>query len=861
MKTKKWLAASLAVAALGLMYGGTVAAANPSDTDPATVAQLKELENKVNEMKQSIEENAVHYFSVNSTKNDAGSNYKNDGAKQVDAIAIGAQAKSDGQSSIAMGYDSKVTGGWSIAIGQSANVSAQQLGTAIGYGATVTGNNGVALGTMAKATHNYALALGGQAQALQENTIAIGAGTKSSQFGGVSIGQESEVTQTAYKGIAIGAHAYVGPAGSGTTNPKDSKPKANLLFGEDVDDKTPSTAGMTEQNAMAVGMNAKAFGYQTTALGAGAEAHDTNTVAIGIGTIATGHYSTAVGKQAHTFADNATAIGRLAAAVGESASALGMRSYAYGKTSLALGAKSRAVDNNSIAIGANSLAKAAKDGKALYSDEDVKAAAGVVSVGNPQHEVIENLHNHDGSTVERKEQIAENYRRIVNMAGGIDNHDAVNVAQLKAVAEMPLHFYAGGKKEGNNYTVGATQWTMSPSDFHLDFGEGLKAEQIKKDGKTYTLVSIDKKSAVTDITVHAEKKNDADTNNKFTVTPDKPEMTVKGDGKNITATIEKDNTVKVALKDDINVKSVTAGKAKLSADGIAYDGKTYIGKDGLNANGKKVTHVAAGAVSKDSTDAVNGSQLFATNENVAANMKRIANLDESLGKVGAGAAALAALHPLDFDPDDKWDFTAGYGRYRGNDAVALGAHYRPNEDTMLSIAGTVGNGDEMFNAGISVKLGQGHHVSTSRVAMAKELKELRAVVEMQNRQIRQLTELVTGHAAPAAASHAATQFADVPADHWAVEYVRTLAARGLLEGYPDGEFKGDRRITRYELAAIFYRALQNGAPVDGRMSQAVAEFAPELEQVRLAERFRVDAVATDKDGHPTIERVRTVEAQ
>ena len=231
-------------------------------------------------------------------------------------------------------------------------------------------------------------------------------------------------------------------------------------------------------------------------------------------------------------------------------------------------------------------------------------------------------------------------------------------------------------------------------------------------------------------------------------------------------------------------------------------------------------------------------------------------LGDRLDGVGAGAAALAALHPLDFDPDDKWDFAASYGRYHSRNAYALGAYYRPNEDTMFSIGGTVGSDEDMLNAGISVKLGQGNHVSTSKVAMAREIKELRAIVEKQNGQIQKLEELVLGHSTSGLQENTRGEFPDLPKNHWAYEYVRALADRGLIAGYPDGEFKGDRSMTRYEFAAIIYRALQNGAPVDGHMTRAVSEFAPELEKVKLAEYFRIDTVMADGKGNPKIQRVR-----
>ena len=315
---------------------------------------------------------------------------------------------------------------------------------------------------------------------------------------------------------------------------------------------------------------------------------------------------------------------------------------------------------------------------------------------------------------------------------------------------------------------------------------------------------------------------------------------------------------KVSLNKDLNLSSVTTGDTKmdtngvtvkdvsLTKDGLSIGNKTYVSNKGLNANDQKVTNVAAGDISEKSTDAVNGSQLFATNQQVVQNAQSISKLGNRINKVGAGAAALAALHPLDFDPDDKWDIAAGYGNYNGENAAAIGAYYRPNEDTMFSVGGSFGNGENMVNAGVSLKLGQGNHVSTSKVAMAKEIKDLRKELEGLK------SALLDVNAGKKLDTSKLQLFPDVPKNHWAYEYVSTLKGNGVLTGYPDGEFKGDRPMTRYEFATMLYKAMLEGATLSDKI---LKEFAPELE------RFTVDTVHQDKDGKPTVERVRTVKAE
>ena len=270
---------------------------------------------------------------------------------------------------------------------------------------------------------------------------------------------------------------------------------------------------------------------------------------------------------------------------------------------------------------------------------------------------------------------------------------------------------------------------------------------------------------------------------------------------------------------------------------------------------RQITSVAAGT---NDTDAVNVAQLKLLRNNVGGDITNIQNnitningniarLDKRVNRGVAGSAALAALHPLDFDPDAKWDFAAGYGHYHNGNAAALGAFYRPNEDVQLSVGSTLGNGETVVNAGLSVKVGAHSNVSRSRVAIGKEVLELKKTVALQNAQIQKLTTLLNGVAGTNMKADRTTLFPDVPSNHWAYEAVSDLSRRGLVEGYPDGTFGGDRLLTRYEFAQIVYRALQNGVQVN---EQLVTEFSPEMAL------FRVDTVAKNHQGQPTIERVR-----
>ena len=315
-----------------------------------------------------------------------------------------------------------------------------------------------------------------------------------------------------------------------------------------------------------------------------------------------------------------------------------------------------------------------------------------------------------------------------------------------------------------------------------------------------------------------------------------------------------------------NVTSATvAGHTYGGFAGTSPVGSVSVGKAGQE---RQIHNVAAGKISADSTDAVNGSQLYSVandlqtqinnstpgqiNNNITNLNNRVGNVEKRVNKVGAGSAALAALHPLDFNPDDKWTIAAGYGHYHNANSAALGAFYRPNEDTMFSVGGTVGTGESQLNAGVSIRLGKRSPESRSRVAMGREIAELNARLQDMENKYNNLLQILTPHAIDPSKT---AEFPDVPRNHWAYQYISQLAGNGILVGYPDGTFKGDVKMTRYEFATMLYRALQNGAPIDDNMKRAMNEFGPELQNIRL-NHFRVDRISgTDNNRHKT-ERVR-----
>lgn len=414
----------------------------------------------------------------------------------------------------------------------------------------------------------------------------------------------------------------------------------------------------------------------------------------------------------------------------------------------------------------------------------------------------------DGSNVKVNDKVTiDQNGKISGVAAGeisSTSTDAINGSQLKETND---------RVAANETAIKNNTEAISKLDGRVNANETAiknNAEAIKNNADAISGLN----TRVDDVANIAKQHTTVTAGNNITVTKGSND---KG-GENYT----------VALDKNITVDSVKVGD------------KTYISDKGLNANDQKVTNVAAGEISATSKDAVNGSQLYATNQEVANNTNRINQLGSRVNKVGAGAAALAALHPMDFDPDDKLTFSAGYGNYGGENAAAIGAYYRPDEKVMFSVGGTVGNGENMVNAGVSFSLDRTNHVSNSRTAMAREILDLRA-------EVTELKAMVAKGGLGSIAEDKMKIFPDVAENHWAYEYVGKLAAAGIIEGYPDGKFSGDRMMSRYEFAAMLYRAMQKGAQLD---SKIINEFAPEMG------RIRVDRISGEDGDRDKIERVR-----
>ena len=710
--------------------------------------------------------------------------------------------------------------------------------------------------------------MGQNAIADAAQTVAIGYGAKSHSGYGAAIGAFAEVGSNSY-GLALGGYSRVGNSAKksiaigtsgrgyteGRTEVKDGASYSIAMGGK-------TTVGENAEQSVAIG------GYQ-------AIVGDNAKYSTAIGTFsdiaANVEHGTAVGYNTNVDANYGTALGNGASANGEWSTALGASTDANHQAT-AVGCNAQALAGNSVAVGVNSsVAKGADYSVALGTSSKVEEGDAFTTTDledfkkklGDTYNAAWNITSADGTLGVVSVGAKGEERRLVNVARGridADSTDAVNGSQLYGAfaylddkinnisitgddninVSKPADGEGGTETPGTGSTSPSFDITMSDNPQfggHADDGQGHAANGsvtvvgTGTDGTAHKVV-VDGATG----TVSGLSNTEWDWN-KY----GKPAEEGGYAGSTNAAT-------------ESQLQGALEGTVQYDRDENGNVDKTNVT---LNKGGDSVTihNVAAGTAD---TDAVNVSQLNQAWDQINNNTTAITNignkvgeLDSRIDEVGAGAAALAALHPLDFDPDDKWDFAAGYGNYRGENAVAIGAFYRPNEDTMFSVGGTVGNGDNMVNAGVSFKLGQGNNVSTSRVAMAKEIKSMRDIVAKQDAQIQKLTAMVNALVGmEASAPDTTTMFPDVPENHWAYEAVEMMAKTGLVQGYPDGEFKGDRNMTRYEFAQIVYNAIQAGIKVDERLVQ---EFRPELEY------FRIDTISKDKDGNPVIQRVRANE--
>ena len=676
----------------------TNVAAGTQDTDAVNVAQLKKVQAAVGAAK-------VHYYSAKSTKTGAGSNYDNDGAEAEDSIVLGISSSSKGVNSTVLGNNNKLTG---VKNGRNNSIVA-------GQNLEVEGVHNAVFGTdYNNYDHKLTTVFG------EQNTV-IGVGNL---VGYTAEKDPSDPTKWIYTKNSSGSDQNVAVGMTNTAN------GGSVVVG---------TSSEAENLGVSFGHGNKVIGSDS---GGGQRG-----LALGNYLTVKGEEAVAVGTNASATADWAIAMGKNSKAEKETAMAFGYDSHAKVSGGVALGSWS-VVDTAAGVSGYDPSTKAAStDTSAAW-----KSTVGAVSVGDASKGIT---------------------RQITGVAAGAADTDAVNVAQLKKVeataAAAKTNVTAGDNvtvthdSTTNTYKVSAkdtytTGGTYDAATKKIKFTQNDPSKNYEVDvsglvgsGGTGSLTFAgDTGSAIT--------KNSGET---LQITGGATEVAAA----NNIGVVSENGKLNLKLAKNIDLGSdgsIKTGDTKMDNKGLAIQGGPSVTKGGIDAGSKKITHVAAGEISATSTDAVNGSQLQAVKNDVQNNTQNIYNMGKKVGelgtrinKVGAGAAALAALHPLDFDPHDKWDIAAGFGNYRNASAAAVGLFYRPNERTMMSLGWTMGDDRNMLNAGISVKLGRGDvYTRYSKVEMAnqiKDLKEKNDKMQAENKEMRsELDELKAQVAALAA---------------------------------------------------------------------------------------------------------------
>ena len=462
--------------------------------------------------------------------------------------------------------------------------------------------------------------------------------------------------------------------------------------------------------------------------------------------------------------------------------------------------------------------------------------------------------------------------RITKVGKGIDGDDGVNVNQLRdeLAKNKAVESVIADNQVDNIAAVRVTNG-KSTGDANAQYGVYVSRSTVDAIAKASNrfagdeVINVERWNGpanVADLTTFKYNGEKAATKTPLTYKANgkdaKQVMLANGldftNGKNTTATTDANGVVKYSVNDNLNgMKSVNFdGGTTVNNDGLTINNGPSVTKDGIDAGNKTITNVAPGRVEAGSTDAINGNQLNDAAQRISNRYDAaIANNQREISKVGARAAAMANLHYQDFNADDKWSFAAGYGHYKGQNAGAIGVAYQPNENTMITASTTIGK-DAMYGAGVSMKFGKSSKMNANKqVAMAKEIEELRAIVAAQNAKIDALVDHAMGK------DEAITDvvFPDVPENHWAYNMVQDLAYKGIVVGYPDGNFSGDRTLTRYEFAVALDRAISAGY-INPELGRAIKEFKVELDQVQNGMRFRVDRVSGKDGATDKVERVR-----
>lgn len=825
------------------------------------------------------------------------------------ALVYGVENKAEGINSLVGGEYSKATGRNSVAIGSSAQAlqdntfaigsQARANGAdalAFGNGAYAENTATVAIGKTVKATGEGALAIGFNTEATAQDAIAIGgnvkepgdtlATQKTTASGRQSIALGYKANSKGVSGISIGTNAYSEGRGAVSIG------SWSIASG---DDATAVGGGHARADRAVVVGSGNADGKESVSVGSYSRVYAEGAVGIGrnvfIDDSATD--SVVIGSSSDTITK-------------KNVTAIGSNTYSEVENSVALGTMARADE----VVSTSSANIAGK----TYNFAG-KTADGTVSIGGKIISGYETdkygmyIFDDNGNMIPIVDKIA--YRTITNVAAGRisdTSTDAVNGSQLNAAIK--------GIDKNHQDIVDTAKGLQMLGDVVADHEVAITAnKQASADAMTEaekhgSVVAGDNVVVTTGTNAAGGKEYTVSVNKNLTnmnsiefgANTDSKHSIANKDGMHVfngeVNTNYDSNGIKIENTNTLETAQYTMNGMQASDNNATIRFTTT----DISAGGQQVHDVKSGT--KD-TDAVNVSQLNnakdqlsgrinGLDQKVITNTADIRTINHTLGdhegritvlesgvkdldnkinttagnvlnqsksytdnqaaKVGANAAALSALHPLDFNADEKWQFSVGFGNYKGKNATALGAFYQPNENVLLSVGTTLGTGENMINAGATVRFGSHSSMTTNKqVAVAKEVQDLKlqlsAISQKYDNLVKNLSAQKTGQDVD-------FEYSDLPKDHWAYDFVKKLSDKGYLNGYPDGTFKGDAKMTRYEFAAALWRAVNNGAIIDAQMAKAIKEFEPELEEVNKIMRYRIDTVAgKDNSVHKT-ERLR-----
>ena len=758
-------------------------------------------------------------------------------------LGVENQADSTATSSFTAGYKNHTSGANTLTAGHS-NIISNANNLTVGTENTVSGTSSLVSGhkNTNKSNNSLVIGMNNTIEQSAENSLVNGekhnVSARSSSVSGYENKVDGQYNNVSGYGNIIKENAS-GVQVSGYGNEVSAK---NVLVSGTSNKAHGENAFVGGENAQALGRNTFVFGSNaqanqdyTVAIGTQAISSAHDTITIGNGSEANGVSSVVLGRTNKVNADNTVVVGANNGEIKSAQSAVfgynntvkgekpeqlifGSNSITNNQGAIVVGTHGQAIAQDAVAIGNNTLADV-QNSVALGTNSTTEEAVSTDSIY-----INGEKYNFAGAVANSTVSIGangkagfsgvQNYKRtLTNVAAGrIDDTstDAINGSQLNAVINA-LKFTT--VVDGTNTTVTKTK--------NIDGGKEF-AVHVNKDLTNMNSVQFNNGVAINNNGINAGNKtitnvtagqNDTDAVNVSQLNNAKDQLTGRINGLDQRVTTN---------ANDIRTAEHTI---------LDHEGRITVLESGVKDLDNKINSTAG--------NVLNQSKSYTDNQ---------------VAKVGANAAALSALHPLDFNADEKWQFSVGFGNYKGKNATALGAFYQPNENVLLSVGTTLGTGENMINAGATVRFGSHSSMTTNKqVAVAKEVQDLKLQLSAIS---QKYDNLVKNLSAQKAGQDADFEYSDLPKDHWAYDFVKKLSDKGYLNGYPDGTFKGDAKMTRYEFAAALWRAVNNGAIIDAQMAKAIKEFEPELEEVNKIMRYRIDTVAGKNNSVHKTERLR-----